>query len=201
MSKIVTAELLTDLNASLSIQLAGLVSDAVNAWIESATSRCWGETKETTELQNAAGVIWLDHMDVTEIEEIKVGYPNTDRTEVAFDQYSFSPLGRVILSYGRQTALPPDTLDYVQIKYSYGVPEADIPGDLRLAAIGIASGYAQYIINNGREVSRAQVGSYVVTYGSAAGDSGSGLRGGGSGTGSTTSRDWQVINAYAMRRV
>lgn len=160
----------------------------VNSWIETTTSRCWGEEKTVTELQSASGVVWLDHMDVTAVESVKYGYPGTER-ETLDEPYKWTKRGRLLLHYGREFALPPSTLDYIEVTYTYGVPEADVPDSLKLAAIGIALGYSDYIANSGREATEAQVGSYRLKF-SANPD----------GT-KTRARDWEVVNSYAMRRV
>lgn len=190
MSKIITLEQLKAINPAVNDVVGALVADAVNAWVENATSRCWGEDKTVTELYDASGVVWLSHMDVTAVAELKMGYPNEDRETRDASSYSWTKSGRLILSYYRQLALPPSTLDYVEVTYTYGVPEENIPADLVLATLGLATGYYEYIGNSGREVSRAQVGSYSLQFASGAGENGE-----------KNSRDWQVINSYAQRRV
>ena len=57
--------------------------DDVNAWIENATSRCWGETKTVTELQDVSCVAWLDHTDVREVVSVKAGDPGSTRNPSA----------------------------------------------------------------------------------------------------------------------
>lgn len=167
--------------------------NAVNSWIENVTSRCWGETSTATELHDASGIVWLNHMDVKSITSVRSGYPNAldaDRPTLTPSSYYCTPEGRLVLSHGRQTALPPSTLDYIEVVYEYG--KEDVPADLVLAGLGIATNYYEYVSGGGREVSRAQVGSYTVQY-LAAGDSGA--------LGSAVSRDTKVVNSYALRRV
>ena len=188
MSKIITLEQLQDVNPGIADGLGALVVAGVNDWIENATSRCWGESKTVTELYDASGVIWLNHMDVTAVSAVKYGYPGNERTTIA-SPYRFTKQGRLLLHYGREFALPPSTLDYIEVTYTYGVPEVDVPDSLKLAAIGIALGYSDYIANSGREATEAQVGSYRLKF-SANPD----------GT-KTKARDWEVVNSYAMRRV
>lgn len=185
------------MNPAVNDPMGALVVEAVNAWIENMTSRCWGESKTVTELQDASGVVWLDHPDVTNIVSVTTGYPNQtgdDRRVLPADGYYCTKEGRLTLSRGRQTALSPSTLDYLSIKYEYGVDEGDVPADLKLAALGIAAGYYEYVSNGGREVSRAQVGSYTVQYESSGGDGNGAL-------GAAVSRDSRIVRSYALRRV
>ncbi|MFE5643246.1 hypothetical protein [Rhodococcus sp. NPDC056516] len=196
MSKIITLPQLKDINPGVNDAVGGLVVAAVNSWIETATSRCWGETRTVTELQNASGIVWLDHMDVVEVLSVTTGYPNSDPHTIDSNSYYVTPEGRLVLSRGRQTSLPPSTLDYLSIEYTYGVAEEDVPAALVLAGLGLATGYYEYVSNGGREVSRAQVGSYTLQFAAGSSD------GSGSGAlGSTVTRDTAVINSYAMRRV
>lgn len=190
MSKIITSQQLNDINSAIGAAVGAVIADAVNAWIENATSRCWGESKTVTELQDAAGVVWLDHMDVTDVASVKAGYPGTER-ETLDEPYRWSKQGRLILHYGSERALPPSTLDYLEIEYTYGVPEGGVPADLVLAALGLAMGYYEHLVNSGKEVTQASVGSYRLVY--AASSSAS--------SGATASRDWQVVNSYSMRRL
>lgn len=189
MSNIIDSTQLTDMNPAINEDTGTLIADAVNAWIENATSRCWGEQKTVTELQDASGVVWLDHMDVTDVVSVKAGYPGTER--VTLDEpYRWTKQGRLILHYGTERALPPSTLDYLEIEYTYGVVPDDVPADLVLAALSLGNAYFEYLQNSGKDVAEASVGSYRLKFaaGNAAGRS-------------ATSRDWEVINSYALRRV
>ncbi|MGB3822431.1 MAG: hypothetical protein WA972_05675 [Rhodococcus qingshengii] len=194
MSTIITLEQLKSINSAVNDTLGAIVVAAVNEWIENTTSRCWGDEKSVTELYDASGIVWLRHMDITAVSSVKIGYPNGTRTERDPDSYSWSKEGRLILSYGRSTALPPSTYDQIEVTYTYG--REAVPADLTLAALGLAGGYYDYVQNGSREVTRAQVGSYTLQF-AAAGSASNGE----DGSGSSVSRDWQVIRAYAMRRV
>lgn len=191
MSKIITIEQLKSVNRQVDDAVGALVVAAVNSWIETATGRCWGETTAATELHDAAGVVWLNHMDVKAVTSVKTGYPNaTSRKTLEPSSYYCTPEGRLVLHRYSQRALPPSTTDYIEVEYTYGVAEA--PGDLVLAGLGIATNYYEYVSAGGREVTRAQVGSYTLQYAGA------------QGTGelsATVSRDREVVNAHALRRV
>lgn len=193
MSQIITELELLELNPALDDALAELVAGGVNAWIENVTSRSWGDEKTVTELYNASGVVWLRHMDVTEVVSVKTGYPNETKATLDASTYYCTPQGRLVLSRGRQTALPPSTLDYIEVNYKYGVAPEDIPSDLTMAAMGIAMGYADWVTNSGKDVSRAQVGSYTLEF--------SNNRSGDPVANAKVNRDMQVVNSYALRRV
>lgn len=194
MSKIITAQQLKDVNPAVSDTLGALVADAVNAWIENVTSRCWGDTKTVTERYDASDVVWLRHMDVQQVVAIKSGYPLQEQTTLEAGSYYSSPDGRLTLGSGFGNRWATRPVDYLEIQYTYGVAEENVPGDLILAAIGIATGYYEYVSSGGREVSRAQVGSYTVQYAASAGI-------GQGNSDAPVSRDMQVVNSYAMRRV
>lgn len=69
-----------------------------------------------------------------------------------------------------------------------------MPADLILAALGIEDGYYEYVSKGGREVSRAQFVRYTVQYASSGNDSPD-------TAGNTITRDTQMVNSYALRRV
>lgn len=190
MSQIITKQLLKELNPAISDTLGALVADGVSAWIENLTSRSWGEEKTVTERYNASGIVWLNHMDITEVTSVKTGYPQGEQTTAETTAYSWTPNGRLVLSsYNSYRPY----VNYVEVAYKYGVPEAQIPYDLKMAAVGMALAYAEWLKNSGRNVSRAQVGSYTLEFaGSVATDP---TKGG------TVTRDVEVVKSYAMKRV
>ncbi len=190
MSQIITAEQVTERTGASSTD-AGLVANAINQLIETTTSRCWGESKTVTEVYDAANVLWLRQMDITAVASVKVGLPNQlPRTTLEAGSYSFNKYGRLVLSYAPMRALPPLTSDYVEVTFTHGVPAEEIPADLILAALNLASDYYSHSVENGgKEVGEESIGSYRVSY-----------RGTG-GNQRTGNRDWQVVNAYAKRRV
>jgi hypothetical protein len=74
MSSIITP---SDLNAYTQKTLATAVAkqavDAVNAYIERVTHRCWGDSVTVKEVCDYAPRIWLRHQDVTAISSVKFG--------------------------------------------------------------------------------------------------------------------------------
>jgi hypothetical protein len=190
MSTIITAEQLKSINPAVNDVVGGLVADAVNAYVENVTSRCWGETKTVTERYDASDIIWLRHMDVKTVDAVKSGYPNQDQTTYEAAHYYCSPEGRLVLRNGYSSRWATHPTDYLEVTYTYGTD--DVPADLVLAGLGIAAGYYEYLSNGGREVNRAQVGSYMVQYAAGGGDP---------TQADTVTRDMKVVNSYALRRV
>lgn len=190
MSQIITKQMLLDINPAINDALGAIVADGINALIENMTSRCWGDEKTVTERYNASVVVWLNHMDITEVTSVKTGYPQQDQTTTQPSDYRWTPDGRLDLGgysswYNRA--------NYIEVTYKYGVAKEKVPYDLRMAAVGMALAYAEWLQNSGRNVSRAQVGSYTLEFaGSVATDP---TKGG------TVTRDVEVVKSHALRRV
>ncbi|WP_241473770.1 hypothetical protein [Mycolicibacterium neoaurum] len=190
MSQIISTTLLKDINPAIKDTIAALVADGINAWVENLTSRSWGDQRTVTERYNAKSVVWLNHMDVVNVVSVKTGYPQQDQTTLESSDYHWTQEGRLVLggydSYRSRVS-------YIEVEYVYGVPDDQIPMDLKMAAVGMALGYVEWLNNSGRNVSRAQVGSYTLEFaGSVATDP---TKGG------TVTRDIEVVKSYAMRRV
>jgi hypothetical protein len=192
MSNIITAQQVLD-QTGAPRSLAQIVADAINQWIESSTGRVWGDEKTVTELYDASNVLWLRQMDITGVSSVKVGYPTQTRSTRPTDTYSWNKDGRLILSYARNTALPPSTSDYIEVTYKHGVPADQVPADLVLAALSVATSYYSFAFEQGgKDVVEEQIGSRRLKY----------AEGGGDGIGAAaTSRDWQVIKAHAKRHL
>ncbi|MBB0998325.1 hypothetical protein G6024_14725 [Dietzia maris] len=188
MSSIITVPQLKQVNPAVNDEVGAAVVAAVNAWIENVTSRCWGEEKTATERHDASSVVWLRHMDVREVEYVRTGYPGDTATTLEANRYYCSAEGRLRLKSGGRRPIE----DYLEVKYTYGT-EA-VPDDLVLAALGIATSYYDWATNGGREISRAQVGSYTLQFA----NSSSGF---GGQPDPTVSRDMQVVKSYALRRI
>lgn len=185
MTKIITAADVTD-RTGADASTAALLAESINDDIERATARVWGDTKTVTEVHDAAAVIWLGSMDITDVTSVKLGYPNETGTELTASEYTWSRKGRITLSYAPLRALPPLTNDYVAVTYTCGVATDDVPASLKLAALNLASSEYAHINSDGREISEESIGSYRLKY---------------DGNSRQTSRDWQVIRSHAVRRV
>jgi hypothetical protein len=196
MSQIITIDDLTGyMNKTLTSTVAQQVVDAVNAYVERVTHRCWGETKIATERVDWNSSLYLRHQDVVGITTINTGYPGQTPDLMDEADYYVNPLGRV--SFFTSTGgLAPATRgsrsrnDWLEITYEYG--QLEVPEDLRLAALGLAAGFYNWASNGQREISSTQVGSYRVQF------AGSGQPGGGD---ATADAHRSIIASYAMRRV
>lgn len=189
MSQIITKSDLTGINAAINDALGALVADGINDMIENMTSRSWGEVKTVTERYNASGVIWLNHMDITAVTSVKTGYPQQDQETLESSSYHWTPDGR--LELGGYTGYS-TRANYVEVTYSYGVAKEKIPYDLKMAAVGIALSYADWLKNSGKTVNRAQSGSYMLEFARGTDDP---TKGG------TVTRDIKIVESHALRRV
>lgn len=197
MSSIITAAQVAE-RTGADEETSALIASAINQQIETATARLWGDTKTVTEDYDLTGVMWLRNMDVKDVTEIKIGYPNEERTVVDSSSYTWNQYGRVTLSYLPLKVLPPTTNDYVQVKYEYGVPADEVPADLVFAALSLAaSNYSYSIEHGGKEVTSERIGSYALIYGGNSGRSGQGA----GGDQQLNSREWEVIKSYSKWRV
>lgn len=158
---------------------------AVNAYVENVTGRSFGGTKTITdEVHDAASVIFLRHADVSEVLSVKRGRGNGTPTTLEADSYFVNSYGRLVLSEARNGFYR--GRDYVKVSYTYGV--ADVPADLKLAALSIAADFYSYANDGNTMVTEIAIGSYreKVAAGQA---SGTGLQ------------HFGVINRYRTRHV
>jgi hypothetical protein len=182
------------MNKDLTAAVAQQVVDAVNAYIESKTGRCWGETKSVSERYDWSRSIWLKHQDIVSITSINTGYPGQVQDTYDPDGYYVNPLGRLTFysspwgpSVG--TARGAAYGDWLEVTYVYGVTE--VPEDLILAALGIAAGFYNWASDGQREISSSQVGTYRVEY---AGSRSS------SNSDSTADANKAIVARYATKR-
>jgi hypothetical protein len=194
MSQIITIDDFTSyLNKTVTSTIAQQVVDAVNAYVERVTGRCFGETKTVTERYDWNRGIWLRHQDVVEITGINTGYPGQVQDTYDPAGYYVNPLGR--LTYYSSPWGPsmspgsyPAYGNWLEVTYTYGVNE--VPEDLKLAALGVPAGYYNWATSGQKEIVSAHVGSYRVDYAGSA-------RSGGAST--TSDANWAVIKSYAQR--
>lgn len=168
MSQVVTsADLATYLNKTPVAGVAQQVIDGVNAWIESTTKRCWGETRTVTERYDWKRIIYLRHQDVVSVTTVKLGIPGQTQTTLPSTSYWSNSFGRLTLlsQFTRPGAPSIGSVfynDYIEVAYTYGVE--DTPDDLKEAALGIAAGMYNWAINGQKDVSQIQVGSYRLNF-------------------------------------
>lgn len=189
-SIITTAELATFTGQTLTAGVASQVVKSVNQWIENQTGRCWGDTVTVKETYDWQPRLWLRHQDVVHISSIKFGYAGSAQVEIVSTSYHFSPLGRVSFLPYRQRRQYANYPDYLEVTYTYGTDE--VPEDLKLAALGIASGFYNWATNGQRDVVASQVGSYRLEY---AGSS----RSGGSAD-SSADTNFAIVASYKTKR-
>lgn len=183
MSIITTTELGNYLGKDLSSDAkASLVVDAINGFIEEYTGRVFGEVKDFTEEMDYSPVIFLSHMDITEVTILKIN-------DVEMEGYKWNQSGRVVLSAsGRNYSGNRHGYDSVEVTYKSGV--ASVPPALKMAAVQLAGDY--YANTGTNEVSQASVGGYTVTFGNQSGNGEKGSKVGGY---------LSVLNLFRVRRV
>jgi uncharacterized phiE125 gp8 family phage protein len=165
MSSIITpAQLNNYLGKTLPDGVASLITDGVNQYIETKTSRVWGETKTIIERYNWGRTLWLRHQDVTEITSIKVGWPGQAQTTIDPSGYFLNSLGRVTMLW-QSTARPNGSSlynDYIEVTYSYG--STDVPADLVQAALALASRAYTKSTQGEQEAMQQRVGSFELKF-------------------------------------
>jgi hypothetical protein len=196
MSTIFTA---TDLNTYMGKTLTTLIANqivlGVNQWIEQRTHRSWGVTNTITERYDWASIIWLRHPDVQSITSVKLGFPGQTQSTIDPTGYFVNSYGRLTMYWGQPKGISARHNDFMEIVYVYGLTA--VPGDLKLAALGIAAVMYNFAVNDQQNVVAATVGSYhLQTIGS--------IRGTGNGTVNpamnTAEHNFQIIDSYALRR-
>lgn len=199
MSSIISIDDLNDyMIKSLTPIVAQQVVDAVNAYIESKTNRSWGETAEAVERHDWKLVIYLRHQDVVDVSSIHMGYPGRLQSTLDANSYFVNQRGRLtFFSYGYGgggLVGNPRYHDWLEITYTYGV--LNVPDDLKLAALGVASGFYNWATNGQKDVVSSQVGSYRVEFSGA-------VRGGATPNPATSTADanWAVIDSYRTRHI
>lgn len=194
MSQIITLDDLTTYSTGTTIDpgLGQQVVDAVNAYIETYTGRCFGETKQAVERYDYQRVVWLNSMDMQSITSVTLGYPGQTQTTIDPQNYYMVKSGRLVFP-GLYTPGYAAPQDFAEITYTYGLIEA--PDDLRLAALGIAQGFYNASQNGQQDVSEVQVGSYRVQYASHLRGSENGSKHG------ANDNNWAVVDSYKRKNI
>lgn len=189
MSSIVTVENLGDY---LGLDLtndpkAALIISAVNAFIESYTGRVFGEVKDFNETIDYEPVIFLSHVDISEVSVLKIN-------NVEMTGFKWNRVGRIVLSAsGRGYVGKRTNYDLVEVQYKSGI--SDVPADLLGAALQLAGD--NFNQSGTQNVSQASVGGYSLTFASVGGGSGSAGSAGATNVGSFAG----ILNAYRVRKV
>lgn len=197
MSEIINTQELIDYMAPKKLR-GGLVQSIVssaNAYVERETKRCWGETVQVTERHDWRYTVWLRHQDVVTVDAVKIGRPGSTQSTLGIGSYHHNGLGRLTLYWPYASGAPSRAgRDYLEVTYTYGVE--DVPGDLKLATLGIAAGFLNWAAAGNKDVTAKSMGSYSVTYGNKAP-----VPGESSSAASTTAANFAIIRSYATRRL
>lgn len=175
--------------------LSKSVVNAMNAWVENHTNRCWGETKTITERYDWGKTLRLRKMDITAINSVKVGWPGQQQTTLDPSGYFFNVRGRVTMFWQAlgYSSMSPLYNDYLEVNYTYGVKE--VPEDLKLAVLGIAGGFYNFSINGQNDLTSTSVGSYKVQYGNRAKIPER------KPETVTAEANWVIVDSYSMKRL
>lgn len=159
MSKIITA---ADLADYMQKDIAGetraaTIVNSINQWVENYTGRIWGEIKALKETFDYAPEVMLKTEDITEITSAKVyGEAKTD--------YKLNrDTGRLVLSDGRQNVYDRSAYDAIEVEYKAG--NLEVPVDLKLATLQLATDNYNRRDGEGADVLSESAGTYKVTFG------------------------------------
>ena len=137
------------------------VIDGVNKWVSDYTGRFFGEVVDLTEVFDYAPAIFLRHIDITEVESVKVyGQDITENTLVN------RTTGRVVISkYGYDLNVSRRGYDAIEVKYKSGV--MTVPQELKMATLQLAMD--NYNRKDGKDagISATSIGGYSIAYGNA----------------------------------
>lgn len=140
---------------------AQAVVDGVNQWVNDYTGRFFGSVVELTEVFDYAPAIFLHHIDITEVESVKVyGQEIVENTLVN------RQTGRLVISRGGYDLnISRKGYDAIEVKYKSGV--ATVPVDLKMATLQLAMD--NYNRKDGKDagITATSIGGYSVAYGNA----------------------------------
>ena len=140
---------------------AQAVVDGVNQWVNDYTGRFFGSVVELTEVFDYAPAIFLHHIDITEVESVKVyGQEIVENTLVN------RQTGRLVISRGGyDLSISRKGYDAIEVKYKSGVET--VPVDLKMATLQLAMD--NYNRKDGKDagITATSIGGYSVAYGNA----------------------------------
>lgn len=140
--------------------------NALTAELYSITGRSFGEVKTVTdESHDYAPRVYLDNMDIRSVTSIKEGYgtPYRETTQ----NIQFDSTGRVVLSSAAGHRSSTNDFDDVRVSYTFGVPESEVPADLKLAALDLLNSYWKTTtgeIQTSHRVTSISIGSLRKTF-------------------------------------
>lgn len=137
------------------------VIDGVNKWVSDYTGRFFGEVVDLTEVFDYAPAIFLHHIDITEVESVKV-YGQ----DITADTLVNRTTGRVVISkYGYDLNVSRRGYDAIEVKYKSGI--MTVPQELKMATLQLAMD--NYNRKDGKDagISATSIGGYSIAYGNA----------------------------------
>ena len=143
------------------------IVDSTNWQMTEELGRVFGVTGTLTdEVYDYEPTVWLNNMDIQTVTAVK------DYDDNEYTGYRFNKLGRLDLSSTFDTVRTKANHDNVKVSYTFG--EENVPPDLKLATLQIATNafgsYGQ--ASSGGEVKAERIGSYSVEYMTASDSSG-----------------------------
>lgn len=134
--------------------------------IYSITGRSFGVVRTVTdESHDYAPRIYLDNMDIRSVTSVKRGSPDNYTEDTTGIQ--FSSEGRVTLSGASGHRVSTSDFDDVRVSYTFGVETANVPQDLKLAALDLLNTYwktQEGEIVTTQRLTSVSIGSYRETY-------------------------------------
>lgn len=131
----------------------------VSKLIEDYTGRIFGEVREISETHDFAPTVFLSHVDITKLIEVKLNGENiTDKCSVN------KHTGRLVISRAlRDLPTSRSGYDAIEVKYLCGMEE--VPMDLQMATLQLIMD--NYNRKDGKDagVSSLSIGSYHINYG------------------------------------
>ncbi len=169
------------------------VIDGVNKWVSDYTGRFFGEVVDLTEVFDYAPAIFLNHIDITEVESVKV-YGQ----DITADTLVNRQTGRVVISkYGYDLNISRKGYDAIEVKYKSGMTE--VPVELKMATLQLAMD--NYNRKDGKDagVIATSIGGYSISYGNST-TTGQAQANAQTGQQSAMTDYMAVFNFYRLRR-
>lgn len=138
---------------------AQIVVNGVNKWVEDYTGRIFGEIKEVTDVFDYAPTVFLTHVDIQEIESVKI-YGQDITAETLCNRQT----GRVVIRKYGALSINISRMGYDAIEVTYKSGMVDVPVDLKTATLQLAMD--NYNRKDGKDanVLSTSIGGYSVTF-------------------------------------
>lgn len=155
----------------------GNLLNVLPEYIHQQTGVWFGEAKEITETLDYERVVFLSHVPVIDVTEIKRGYGD-DATALDLANVRISKdTGRITLGYNYGYETTRRDYDEIEVKYTTGI--VAVPETIKEAAKLFAAALFNDRANDGMEITSEKVGTLSRTY-------------------KTSSREQDLLSAYRM---